>query len=144
MPATTPNNLLALDVGGVRIGVAIAHAIARLPRPLTTLDATAPDVLAQLERIIHVEEIGRIVVGLPRNLQGQDTEQTAVVQAFAAGLESLGLPISFQDEALTSRKAEAELNARGKAYNKGDIDSLAATYILEDWLAVNPTPEVTA
>jgi RNase H-fold protein (predicted Holliday junction resolvase) len=42
--------------------------------------------------------------------------------------------VVFQDEALTSRKAESELNKRGKPYAKGDVDALAATYILEDYL----------
>ena len=48
--------------------------------------------------------------------------------------QSFNLPVYFQDEAVTSKQAEAELQARGKHYEKSDIDALAATYILEDWL----------
>ena len=81
------------------------------------------------------------MVGLPRGLDGQRTAQTEEVEAFARGLgERFGLPVHMQDEAVTSKQAEAELEARGKPYGKGDIDALAATYILQDWLA---TQEVT-
>lgn len=133
MPALTPDQILALDVGSKRLGVALANGVARLPRPLTTLDAET-DVLAQLERIIRDEAVGRLVVGLPRGLDGQETAQTASVRAFAKSLARFNLPVHLQDEALTSRKAESELAARGKVYNKADVDALAATYILEDFL----------
>ncbi len=48
----------------------------------------------------------------------------------------------MQDEAVTSKHAEAELESRGKPYERGDIDALAATYILQDWLAENPEGSV--
>jgi RNase H-fold protein (predicted Holliday junction resolvase) len=48
--------------------------------------------------------------------------------------QKLPLPISWQDEAVTSVRAEEELRARGKPYVREDIDALAATYILEDYL----------
>jgi RNase H-fold protein (predicted Holliday junction resolvase) len=48
--------------------------------------------------------------------------------------QKLGISPLLQDEALTSSRAEAELKARKKAYGKGDIDSLAATLILDDYL----------
>ena len=137
--ATTPNNYLALDVGEKRIGVALASSVARLPRPLITLDAGGA-VRPQLEQIISDESVGVLVVGLPRGLDGQETGQTAAVRAFVANLETLGLPIYLQDEALTSVKAKAELESRGGSYVKADVDALAATYILEDYLN-NPANE---
>ncbi len=135
---TIPNHILALDVGSKRIGLALASGIARLARPLTTLDADG-DVIDQLARIITDEKVEQLVVGLPRNLDGQETAQTASVRSFTSQLEQFKLPIHLQDEALTSHKAEAELAARGKAYNKADVDALAATYILEDYLATDAT-----
>ena len=77
-----------------------------------------------------------MVVGLPRNMHDQDTAQTAYVRRFAEGLrrEIRTIAVEFQDEAETSRKAESELMARKKPYTKGDIDALAATYILQDYL----------
>lgn len=131
---TTPNSILALDVGDKRVGVAMASLVARLPRPLTTLENNETFFPA-LQEIVESENVGAIVVGLPRNLQGEHTAQTKQIERFTKELrQKLSLPIRFQDEALTSKKAEAELDAQGRNYQRGDIDSLAATYILEDFL----------
>ena len=136
--------LLALDVGDKRIGVASANSIARIASPLTTLerhDGTAADI----QQLITAEGATALVIGLPRNLEGKHTAQTIAVEQFAAALQNvITVPVHWQDEALTSRKAEAELEARGKPYKKGDIDALSATYILEDFLRDNPPMEVHA
>jgi putative pre-16S rRNA nuclease len=129
------SSILALDVGEKRVGVAIASSIARLPRPLVTL-GRGDDFVKKLQTVIEGENVTVLVVGLPRGLSGQHTAQTAAVESFTHELRRLiDLPIHFQDEAVTSKKAEAELQARGKPYQPGDIDALAATYILEDYLS---------
>jgi putative Holliday junction resolvase len=131
---TTTNVILALDVGEKRIGVARANTLARLASPLTTIRHT-PAVIDDIQKLIAAEGATTLVLGLPRGLDGQETAQTARIQAFGNELQTrLGLPLHWQDEAVTSRKAEAELEARGKPYQKGDIDALSATYILEDFL----------
>jgi putative holliday junction resolvase len=135
MEMVSARSVLALDVGGKRIGVATASLIARLPRPLTTLDAT--NYLEPLRQIITQEAAAALVVGLPRGLDGQSTAQTDETEAFAKGLRQLGLPIYFQDESVTSKKAQAELEARGRPYKREEVDALAASYILEDWLSEN-------
>ncbi len=128
------SNILSIDVGERRVGVAIASVIARFPRPLTTLDNT--DAIWQdIADLVVKEDVETIVVGLPRNLSGDDTAQTEYARAFAAKIENV--EIVFQDEALTSVKAEQELKAKGKPYGKGDIDALAATFILEDYLTMH-------
>lgn len=133
----TNSSVLALDVGGKRIGVAAASLIARLPHPVTALE-NDDNFFGSLQQIIDQESAGLIVVGLPRGLQGQETEQTRITETFIESLkQNTDLPIETQDEAVTSEKAEAELRGRGKPYTKGDIDALAATYILEDWLAAH-------
>jgi putative Holliday junction resolvase len=72
-------------------------------------------------------------------MQGQVTQQTEAIEAFSEDIrQHINIPISYQDEAVTSRQAEAELQARGRPYKKGDIDALAATYILEDYLTEHP------
>jgi putative Holliday junction resolvase len=136
------SSILALDVGGQRIGVATANAVARIAHPLKTIQNTA-QVMDVLQQIILEERAVILVVGLPRGLSGQETAQTRITEAFAETLkEQLKLPVYMQDEAVTSQKAEAELKSRGKPYEKGDIDALAATYILEDFL--HDHPEVTS
>ncbi len=136
----TANNssIVALDVGTVRIGVALADSVARLPKPLRTL-ANDEQFTEQLRRIIDNEAVTTLVVGLPRSLDGEDTDQTRLVRSFVADWQvGVGLPLFFQDEALSSARAKEELMARGKPYQKGDVDALAATYILDDYLANNP------
>lgn len=137
---TTPNKetILALDVGERRIGVARCRLDARFPGPLLTLDQ--PETfLADIARLVADEKAACLVVGRPRGLQGQETAQTAAVGSFVEELErQLDVPVYSVDEAVTSEKAEAELKQRGKPYTRGDIDALAATYILEDFIAEHP------
>lgn len=151
MAAQDHGSIIALDVGEKRIGVARASLAARLPEPLGALvnDAQVWDKLA---KFCQKNSVVRVVVGLPRGLDGQDSAQTRYAQNFArSAKQRLGLPVELQDEALTSAKAKAELNARGRPYKKGDIDALAATYILEDFLKqrgdkidpVSPPPSKT-
>jgi putative Holliday junction resolvase len=132
---TTPRNILSLDVGDKRVGVAIASFEALLPRPLTTLQR-GDNFFGELRQLIETEDIGAIVIGLPRGLDGQSTSQTAATEKFAGQLRSeISLPVHLQDEALTSKQAESELQSHGGSHAKADIDALAATYILEDFLA---------
>lgn len=142
--ATSFKYVLALDVGERRIGVASARTDVAIANPLTTLERSAASVAA-IKKLVADHQASVLVVGLPRGLEGQETAQTKAARAFAAGLKAgLNVPIILQDEALTSRKAESELAARGKPYVKADIDALAATYILEDYLAEHqphPAPE---
>lgn len=133
----TTNNgyILALDVGEKRIGAALASPVAKLPRPHSFI-SNDTNVWKNIEQLIADEEVSTVVIGLPRSLESNDTAQTRWVRDFASELEEkMGVTVAFQDEALTSRKAEAELRANGKHFSKGDIDALAATYILEDYLA---------
>lgn len=128
------SSILALDVGTKRIGVAIADAIARLPHPLTTLES-GEDILKQIANLAAEHNASEIVVGLPRGMDGQNTAQTAFTEEFVRKLkQKTGILVHLQDEAVTSAQAEEELRQTGKPYSKGDIDSLAATYILEDFL----------
>ena len=137
----THSTILALDVGAKRIGVATSDLAVRLPRPLATVDATQ-DAEAALQRLATQQGAVGLVIGLPRGLDGQETAQTQAVRAFAERLKPhVQLPYYWQDEAVTSRQAEEELQRRGKPYKKGDIDALSATYILEDFLRDHP--EVT-
>ena len=132
--AATDGTIVALDVGAVRVGVALASTVARIAHPNGALKRDATTI-SELQKLCRREGAVQIVVGLPRGLSGQETPQTAAVRAFGEELaKALLLPLHWQDEAVTSVQAEAELRARGKPYAKGDIDALAAAYILEDYL----------
>lgn len=141
--SNSPSTGLALDVGERRIGVARANLTVRMAHPLTTLsrpESFIDDVIA----LVKSEDAAWVVIGLPRGLQGQDTAQTAYAREFGAALETafkasgITLPVYWTDEALTSVRAEEELQSRQRSgarqYGKGEVDALAATYILEDFL----------
>jgi len=130
------HNVLSLDVGGRRIGVALASLEARLPSPLLTIDRSkVQDVFGHITSLIQEYAAETVVIGLPRGMDGQETAQTASAREFARQLEAAcNAAIVLQDEAATSLLAEDELKESGKPYEKADIDKLAATYILRDWL----------
>jgi putative Holliday junction resolvase len=136
---------LALDVGEKRVGIARANLTVRMAHPLTTLENPSSFV-EDVVGLVRREDAAWIVLGLPRGLQGQETAQTAFVRAFAEQLQQAlrdaGLPdtLHWTDEALTSVRAESELQGRKKSVRggniaKGEVDALAATYILEDFLS---------
>lgn len=136
------NNVLALDVGEKRVGVALARAQVKVPVALETLDRQAEDFWDKLANLCKEYEIAEIVVGLPRNMEGEETEQTKATQRFAEELkERIELPLVWQDEAVTSVKAREVLEAGGKDFEKKDVDALAATIILSDYLSSGGSSE---
>ncbi len=133
-------NLIALDVGEQRVGVALARSEVRVATVLETLERPAESFWEQLGAVLREYDATTVVVGLPRNLSGEDTAQTKAVEAFAEELKAHfdQVSIEWQDEALTSREAERLLKEGGKPYVKGDIDAQAARLILEDYIATHP------
>lgn len=130
-----PANTLALDYGSRRVGVALAASDLKISQPLATL-ASDEQLITELKKLVAEHQVSQLVVGLPRNLDGDDTAQTASARQFASTLETeLALPVYLVDEAATSLEAEARLKQSGKPYLKGEIDALAAAIILDDFLA---------
>ena len=124
-------NILALDVGDVRIGVAIANTIARIPNPLAILQ-NGPKVFLEIESLVREHDISAIVVGLPRNMSGEETGQSEVSRSFADKLkEHISLPMSFADESLSSKHAEQH-RSKLKRNPKEPLDDVAACFILEE------------
>jgi putative Holliday junction resolvase len=126
------NNLLALDVGSARIGLARASMNARLPEPLPTLKNDSSFII-KVKEAIEENQIDTLIVGLPRNMSGQETKQSVYVREFCANtLNKLNLPIIYQDETLSTVKAQEWIKRNN--YNKTSLDSVAAVIILEDYL----------
>jgi len=127
--------LLGLDVGTVRIGVASARHDVGIANPLTTI-VNDDQVFTAIGAHMRAEQADGLVVGWPRGMDGQTTAQTGYVEQFVTKLkaELEGVTVYLQDEALTSRQAEAELQQRGKPFRKEDVDALAATFILQDFI----------
>ena len=128
-----PNGyILGLDVGDKRIGVAISSVIARLPQPLKEI-LVSNNVYAQISEVVEKNQIKLIVIGLPRNLEGQETAQSQKIRQFTTDLTKVvDAPIEFADESLSSRRAQ-EL-AKNTNFKNVSTDSLAACFILEEYL----------
>jgi UPF0755 protein len=141
--------LIALDVGTKRIGVAKADSSVRIAVPYPAVEVDDGEEFKKIASLARAWDINSFVLGLPRNSQGEETEQSRYVRKFAKELKR-AIPdakICFQDESLTSVEAEKRLKSRKKGYKKGDIDSEAATIILQDFLEEHtgkPTSKATA
>ena len=132
-------NLMCLDVGTRRIGIALADSAVKIAVPFTTVetDDDSKTEIDEISKIIAREEIDILVIGLPRNLSGEETAQSAYTKEVASQFEMLVDKIVFQDESLTSIQAENLLKSYKKPYSKGDIDMNAAAIILQDYLEEN-------
>ena len=124
--------LLGFDFGQKRTGVAIAQD--GTTSPLMTLDSSnmEPDIL----ELVAKYHPSKLVVGIPRSLDGEDTAQTKLARTYGEKLSSLtGLPIAYQDEALSSERALERLGTKSTiADRKKVLDQIAAQIILEDYL----------
>ena len=122
---------LGIDYGLKRIGLATAGTETKLASPLATI--TPHELTDTIKREGPFEAV---VVGLPRGLDGSSTAQTLAVQRFCDDVlwRKLHIDPVYQDEAATSSVAEERLKESGKSYTKADIDSGAATIILQDYL----------
>ena len=125
---------MALDVGEKRIGVALANNDVRIAVPYETVLVDEGDVFKRIRYLIGYHEIDTLIVGYPRNQSGEPTAQTAYAEAFTEQLGELPCEQVYQDESLSSVRAEAILKNRKKPYQKAEIDELAASLILQDYL----------
>lgn len=137
-----PGSLLAIDYGLKRMGIATGSLVTGTASPLETVGSVAnePD-WERLRKLISEWEPDIIIIGLPRNRDGTDSEMTAVVTEFATELLSrCGIPVEFVDERYTSVEAEALLREqrrhgiRNKKIRKEDVDAVAAQLIAESWM----------
>ncbi|MEO8973489.1 MAG: Holliday junction resolvase RuvX [Ktedonobacteraceae bacterium] len=101
--------LLALDVGAVRIGVAVSDATQLLASPYTTLHVSSNEMQLwnELQRLIEETEATGLIIGLPISLDGQIHAQGERIQAFVERLKQyISTPVTFWDERLSTVEAE--------------------------------------
>lgn len=132
--------VMALDVGKVRVGVALTDPLGYTAQPLLTLwRKNRSDDLRSLIRLIRKHEVVKIVVGNPLHLSGDVSPWAAKVQEFAEELrQRSGLPVELWDERLSSVAAHEILNEAGhrRQDRKYVIDQVAAVVILRGWMEV--------
>jgi putative Holliday junction resolvase len=141
---------LGIDYGQRRIGLALSDATGMLARPWKTLArrgnrAQVAATLASEVAALQGEDDGlqAVVLGLPRRLTGEATEQTVVVEKLAVALRSrIEIPVILQDERLSSREAESLLAREIKDWRRRKplLDAASAAVILQDYLDTRPPP----
>ena len=127
--------IIGLDVGEKRIGVAKVDTSTKIAVPVCTLEVDGSE-WNEISKLTRLHNTNFVVLGMPRSNEGNETKQSLFVRNFAKKLVEKvpGVRIKFQDESLTSVVAEERLKARKKKYEKGEIDSEAASIILQDFI----------
>ena len=130
--------ILALDVGDVRIGIAVSDIMGIIANPLETYNRKKTDVdFDYIVNLCKEREVGEIVVGLPLSMNAQENVQTEKTRLFVETLKTkTDIPIKYVDERLTSVAAERLLIDGGvrRENRKKVIDKVAATLILQSYL----------
>ena len=130
--------ILGIDVGSRRIGLAISDPEEILATPLTVIDQGGDEAaLESICQLVHEYNIGRIVVGMPRSLDGSLGKQAVEVQDFIAHLaRRCEIPIEMWDERLSTVAAQKMMAEAGtkRSRRKGLTDALAASVILQGYL----------
>ncbi len=127
---------LGVDLGSVRVGVALSDPTGTLASPLAVLPRTA-DLLDRLCGLAQEHGVGAVVVGLPRSLDGRERQAAAAARAEAALLaDRVDVPVHLQDERLTTIVAHSSLAAAGRKarQRRGSVDASAAAVLLQSWL----------
>ena len=128
--------ILGLDVGEKRIGVALAEGL--LAIPLTVIDRRVDDKdMDLIMALVEEHRAERIVVGLPRSMNGTIGAQADVILSFSAALaEHVDIPVDTWDERLSTVTAERLLMDTGmkREKRKGKLDAMAAAIILQAYL----------
>lgn len=130
--------VMALDIGSVRVGVAVSDPEERVATPICVLPASEVASGARsFARVLEDWEPGLIVAGLPLTLAGKEGPQAARVRAVAAkAAEKAGAPLVFADERLSSVQAKRSLREKGFSEKamRGKVDMIAASLFLQAWL----------
>ncbi len=128
---------LAIDWGRKRVGVALSDPEGLLASPYDTLPAKPRSRLMEaIGRIVKKENVERIIVGLPLNMNGTEGRSVEEARALVVQIGALDIPVEMIDERLTSWEAEKRLIASGRkpSRDKARIDRAAAAILLQSYL----------
>lgn len=139
-PDPGPGRRLAVDVGAVRVGIALSDPAPMLATPLVTLqrDETGGADLRQLTDLVAEHEVVEVIVGLPKTLAGRHGAAAEAAESYAEALAERidPIPVRFSDERLTTVTASRMLSQRGVRgkRQRAVVDQVAAVEILQAWL----------
>ena len=130
--------VLALDYGGKRTGIAVTDAMQIIANGLTTVDSAT--LIVFLKKYFAQEQVEKVIIGMPKTLQNNDTHGTNLVVAFIEKfkIEFPEMPIETVDERFTSKMAfQTMIDSCLKKMdrrNKALVDEISATIILQGYL----------
>lgn len=130
--------VLAVDYGDARTGIAVSDLLCSIVGSTTVIHSRNQEkTLREIAVIVKEKEVGEIVMGLPRNMDGSEGPRAQLCREFAEKLKAeLGLPLTMWDERRTTVEAHQILsdhNYHGKK-RKNTVDAVAASLILEGYL----------
>jgi len=133
--------ILGLDYGSKTVGVAITDPMGITVQPLKTIlrdrESKLRKTLAEIQKIVEDNDVEKIILGLPLNMDDTEGERALSTRAFAEKLaQRVSVPIEFTDERLTTVEAAEILDETGvrRCDQKKVIDQVAAQLILEQYL----------
>ena len=131
--------IMAIDYGDARTGIAISDLLCSLVGSTTVIHSRVPEMtIGEICRLAREQEVGQLVMGFPRNMDGTEGPRAELYRDFARQLEEAsGLPVHLWDERRTTIEAHQILsdhNYHGKK-RKNTVDAVAASLILEGYLS---------
>lgn len=131
--------IMGIDYGDARTGIAISDLLCSIVGTTTVIHSRNPEkTAAQIKDLVQQHEVGEIVMGLPKNMDGTEGPRAELCRSFASQVEAVtGLPVKMWDERRTTVEAHNILSAHnyhGKK-RKNTVDAVAASLILEGYLA---------
>lgn len=130
-------NSLGIDLGDARVGVAVSDDLGMLAHPLETIEVKKTDPLGRVLELIAARNVGAVVVGVPRNMDGSFGPAAEKSRVFIESLkEKSSCRVISWDERLTTVSAQRLLQQAGKKARdqKAMIDQVAAQVLLQSWL----------
>lgn len=130
--------VMGIDYGDARTGIAISDLLCSLVGSTTVIHSRNPEkTIEEICRLVKEHDVGELVMGFPRNMDGTEGPRAELYRAFAARLEeTVGMPVKLWDERRTTVEAHqilSEHNYHGKK-RKNTVDAVAASLILEGYL----------
>jgi len=132
------SRILSIDYGTKRVGLAVTDPLKIIASALDTVHSK--DIIVFLKAYLDIEEVEAFVVGMPVNLDGEDTNNTSHVKGFIKNLQKIfpDIPVYLHDERFTSKIALQAMILSGYSKKdrreKGNIDKISAVIILQSYM----------
>lgn len=130
--------IIALDIGGKRTGIAVTDPLQIIATALDTVETK--ELIGYLKKYINAEEVEKVIVGYPLNMDDSPTHGTPIVEKFITKFSNVfpNMPVIQVDERMTSKMASKAISGMGlkkkDREEKGLIDAVSAVIILQEYL----------